>query len=69
MRFLISACIVVLVATAATRQDAAGRVAAAPTFAETIAPIVFSNCVSCHRAGEAAPFTLTSYDDVAKRAD
>ena len=40
----------------------------APTFSETIAPIVFGNCVSCHRAGEAAPFTLTSYEDVAKRA-
>jgi hypothetical protein len=39
-----------------------------PTFSETVAPIVFSNCVSCHRAGEAAPFTLTSYEDVAKRA-
>jgi hypothetical protein len=39
-----------------------------PTFSETIAPIVFNNCVSCHRTGEAAPFTLTSYEDVAKRA-
>jgi mono/diheme cytochrome c family protein len=40
-----------------------------PTFSETIAPIVFNNCVSCHRPGEAAPFTLTSYEDVAKRAE
>ena len=69
MKFLISACVIVLVATAAARQGPAGKAAAPPTFAETIAPIVFSNCVSCHRAGEAAPFTLTSYDDVAKRAD
>jgi mono/diheme cytochrome c family protein len=38
------------------------------TFAETIAPIVYANCVSCHRPGEAAPFVLTSYEDVAKRA-
>jgi hypothetical protein len=37
------------------------------TFAETIAPIVFANCVSCHRAGEAAPFALTTYEEVAKR--
>ena len=42
---------------------------AVPTFSETIAPIVFNNCVSCHRTGEAAPFTLTSYEDVAKRAE
>ena len=25
--------------------------------------------MSCHRTGEAAPFTLTSYEDVAKRAE
>ena len=69
MRFMISAFVVLLVVTASARQGATGKAAAPPTFAETIAPIVFSNCVSCHRAGEAAPFTLTSYDDVAKRAD
>ena len=38
-----------------------------PTFAETIAPIVYANCVTCHRPGEAAPFSLISYEDVAKR--
>jgi Tol biopolymer transport system component len=38
------------------------------TFTETIAPIVYANCVTCHRAGEAGPFTLISYEDVAKRA-
>jgi WD40-like Beta Propeller Repeat len=37
------------------------------TFTETIAPIVYQNCVSCHRPGEAAPFSLISYDDVRKR--
>jgi mono/diheme cytochrome c family protein len=42
--------------------------AGGPTFSETIAPIVFDNCVSCHRSGEAAPFPLISYEDVAKRA-
>jgi hypothetical protein len=35
-----------------------------PTFSKDIAPIVFNNCASCHRAGEVAPMTLTSYDDV-----
>ena len=38
------------------------------TFTETIAPIVYENCVSCHRPGEAAPFSLISYDDVRNRA-
>jgi mono/diheme cytochrome c family protein len=39
----------------------------AVTFTETIAPIVYANCVTCHRPGEAAPFSLISYEDVAKR--
>jgi hypothetical protein len=40
---------------------------AAVTFNEQIAPIVYSKCAGCHRAGESAPFPLTSYQDVAKR--
>ena len=40
----------------------------APTFTEDIAPIVFRNCTSCHRAGEAGPFALVTYQDVRKRA-
>lgn len=39
----------------------------APTFSANIAPIVFDNCTSCHRPGEAAPFALLSYQDVKKR--
>ena len=39
------------------------------TFSETIAPIVYANCVTCHRPGEAAPFPLISYDDVKKRGE
>ncbi len=38
------------------------------TFAEHIAPIIFTNCSKCHQKGEAGPFTLTSYNDVAKKA-
>lgn len=34
------------------------------TFTKDIAPIFNDRCVSCHREGEIAPFTLTSYDDV-----
>ena len=41
----------------------AGRV----TFSETIAPIVYENCVTCHRPGQAAPFSLITYEDVRKR--
>ena len=40
----------------------------AVTFNKQIAPIIYNNCSSCHRPGEAAPFALLSYQDVAKRA-
>ena len=32
-----------------------------------VAPIFISKCVSCHRAGDAAPFPLTTYEDITKR--
>jgi hypothetical protein len=37
------------------------------TFAGQIAPIVFTQCAGCHHPGEAAPFSLTSFEDVRKR--
>src|ERR1019366_10118968 len=37
------------------------------TFNKQIAPIIYNNCSSCHRPGEAAPFSLLSYQDAAKR--
>jgi hypothetical protein len=43
---------------------AAAASAATPTFSKDVAPIVFNNCATCHRAGEVAPMTLTSYEDV-----
>jgi hypothetical protein len=33
------------------------------TFSEHVAPIVFNHCTSCHRPGEAAPFSLMNYRD------
>ncbi len=64
--------VLVVVLLAVTGRVVWVRAATAPaapavTFSETIAPIVFDNCVTCHRPGEAAPFALMSYDDVAKR--
>ena len=35
----------------------------APTFSRDVAPIVFKNCVSCHRPGESAPMSLMTYAD------
>lgn len=37
------------------------------TFTEQVAPVIYSKCAGCHRAGESAPFPLTSYQEVAKR--
>src|SRR5215470_20298751 len=36
----------------------------AVTFTKDVAPIFFKNCAECHRAGEAAPFSVMSYKDV-----
>lgn len=38
------------------------------TFASDVAPIMYANCVSCHRPGGEAPFPLLTYQDVRKRA-
>ncbi|HUR19780.1 MAG TPA: hypothetical protein VMZ90_03165, partial [Vicinamibacterales bacterium] len=38
------------------------------TFNKDIAPIVFSNCASCHRPGGVAPFSLLTYGEAAEQA-
>jgi hypothetical protein len=38
------------------------------TFNKDIAPIIYHNCSPCHRSGEAAPFSLLSYEDVSKKS-
>lgn len=37
-------------------------------FNHDIAPILYKHCASCHHSGEAAPFSLLTYEDVKKRA-
>ena len=37
---------------------------AAPVFSKDIAPILFQHCASCHRAGQIAPMSLLSYEEV-----
>ena len=39
----------------------------AVTFSETVAPILYANCVTCHRPGQAAPFSLITYEDAKKK--
>src|SRR5262245_51346714 len=36
---------------------------AVPTFSKDVAPILYKNCVSCHRAGENAPMSLLTFAD------
>jgi tetratricopeptide (TPR) repeat protein/mono/diheme cytochrome c family protein len=38
------------------------------TFNRDIAPILFHSCSTCHRPGEAAPFSLLTYSDAKKHA-
>ncbi|HMB81880.1 MAG TPA: hypothetical protein VKI43_17520, partial [Vicinamibacterales bacterium] len=39
------------------------RAQAPVTFNKDVAPIFNKNCASCHRAGEMAPMSLTSFKD------
>ncbi len=36
--------------------------ASAPTFSKDVAPILYKQCVECHRPGEAAPMSLLTYE-------
>ena len=42
---------------------AAGVEVDTPTFTEDVAPILYENCVTCHRAGEVAPMSLITYQE------
>ena len=35
-----------------------------PTFSKDVAPILYNRCASCHRAGEIAPMSLLTYEEV-----
>lgn len=54
-------CLMGCVASIAFQKRAA--IAPAPTFYENILPILRDHCQSCHRAGEAAPMSLVTYDE------
>src|SRR5947199_9436491 len=47
---------------------AAARPAAAQTvtYSEHIAPLLYNNCVKCHRPNQVAPFSLLTYEDAAR---
>jgi len=41
---------------------------AVPTFSKDVAPILYKNCVGCHRPGEIGPMSLLTYDDARPHA-
>lgn len=54
-------------APAVTATPASGT-AASVTFTHDIAPIVFNQCMTCHRPGEVGPFPLTTYAEVKRKS-
>ena len=49
---------------AVTGAEGAEGAEAVPTFAGDVAPILYDNCVACHRPNHLAPMSLITYDDV-----
>jgi hypothetical protein len=49
-------------------QGAASSAVSPVTFNRDVAPILYANCVGCHRPGEVAPFSLLDYKDARKHA-
>ena len=45
-------------------QYAPKPAAGIPTFTKDVAPILYKNCTQCHRAGEIAPMSLMTYEEV-----
>jgi hypothetical protein len=56
--FAIGMCALLMIGTAAS-----GSSNAKVTFTRDIAPILYSRCVECHRAGEVAPMALITYNE------
>jgi hypothetical protein len=67
LRFAVILAIGLPLTFAALTPVAPAPVQGAVNFSEHVAPIVFHRCTTCHRPGEAAPFSLLSYEDVRKR--
>lgn len=52
----------------ASGKDVAAVARGPVTFNRDIAPILFQNCSTCHRPGQAAPFALLNFEDAKKHA-
>lgn len=65
---LLAAFSLALFASASRRPGPSPAPSGSVTFNRDIAPIMFRYCSPCHRPGEAAPFSLLTYQDAAKFA-
>jgi hypothetical protein len=61
MRIFTSLLAATLVLSGGTAR--AGQEEGAPTFAKDVAPILYDNCVTCHRPNNIAPMSLFDYTD------
>ena len=52
-----------LVATGFVLASGSSALAAAPTFSKDVAPILYKNCVECHRPTAMAPMSLLTFED------
>ena len=52
-----------LLAVGVTNPVAVEAAEGAPTFTKDVAPILYENCVACHRPNHLAPMSLITYDD------
>ena len=52
-----------LIAAIAVGGAAWGDVPKRPTFTKDVAPILYENCVTCHRAGQSGPMSLITYEE------
>ena len=52
-------CVAISVAISSSNAD----VKSSPSFTKDVAPILYKNCIGCHRAGEIAPMSLVSYKE------
>ncbi|HEV8235508.1 MAG TPA: cytochrome c, partial [Gemmatimonadaceae bacterium] len=63
-----AACVVVIAARGPTALAAATHIAPdSLTFAADVAPILYKNCVTCHRPGGIGPFSMLNFDTVTGR--
>ena len=72
-RFAVAAAVIVLAAAIGGTSGSAAQYASkpagdVPTFNKDVAPILFKNCVTCHRPGEIAPMSLLTYGEARKWA-